>query len=125
MSATRALSKKESINALKLFCKEIGTPTAIVVDPHALQKSNQVRQFLNKVATTLRVLEKSTQQADRAELYIGLTKKSVGRVTKDTNSSMRFWCYCCECQALIMTLAAGNLFQLQGQNPYMATLNKM
>ena len=38
---------------------------------------------------------------------------------------MRLWCYCAERRASIMTLTANNLFQLQGQNPYMATLNNM
>ena len=118
-------SEREFINALKLFCKEVGAPTAIVVDPHASQKSNQVCQFLNKVGTTLKVLEESTQHADRAELYIGLMKKGVGRDMRETNSPMRLWCYCCERRASIMTLTAANLFQLQGQNPYMATLNEM
>lgn len=31
-------SEREFIYALKMFCKEVGTPTAIVVDPHASQK---------------------------------------------------------------------------------------
>ena len=44
---------------------------------------------------------------------------------RDSNSPMRLWCYCCERRAAIMTLTANNLYQLQGQNPHMATLNKM
>ena len=118
-------SEREFPDALKLFCKEVGAPTAIVVDPHQSQKSDKVRQFLNKVGTTLRVLEESTQHADRAELYIGLLKKSVGRDLRESNAPMRLWCYCAERRASIMTLTANNLFQLQGQNPYMATLNDM
>ena len=118
-------SEREFPDALKLFCKEVGAPTAIVVDPHQSQKSDKVRQFLNKVGTTLRVLEESTQHADRAELYIGLLKKAVGRDLRESNSPMRLWCYCAERRASIMTLTANNLFQLQGQNPYMATLNDM
>lgn len=73
----------------------------------------------------MRVLEESTKHADRAELSIGLMKKGVGRDMRETNSPMRLWCYCCERRASIMTLTASNLFQLQGQNPYMATLNEM
>ena len=41
--------QKEFINALKLFCKEVGAPKAVIVDPHRSQKSNEVRQFLTKV----------------------------------------------------------------------------
>ena len=118
-------SERQFSDALKLFCKEVGAPKAIVVDPHQSQKSDKVRQFLNKVGTTLRVLEESTQHADRAELYIGLLKKAVGRDLRESNSPMRLWCYCAERRASIMTLTANNLFQLQGQNPYMATLNDM
>ena len=57
-------SEREFPDALKLFCKEVGAPKAIVVDPHQSQKSDKVKQFLNKVGTTLRVLEELTQHAD-------------------------------------------------------------
>ena len=63
-------SEKESISALKLFCKEVGAPKAFIVDSACTEKSNKFCQFLNKVGTTLRVLEGQTQHADRAELYI-------------------------------------------------------
>ena len=48
------------MKALKLFCKEVGIPKEIIVGPHPYQKINELRTFLNKVGTTLRVLEKST-----------------------------------------------------------------
>ena len=80
---------------------------------------------MNKVGTTLRVLEESTQHADRAELYIGLLEKAIGRDLRESNAPMRLWCYCAERRASIMTLTANNLYQLQGQNPYMATLHDM
>ena len=118
-------SEKEFVDALKLFCKEVGAPKAMIVDPHRSQKSNEVKQFLSKVGTTLRVLEESTQHADRAELYIGLLKRAVGKDMRESNSPMKLWCYACERRAAIMTLTANNLFQLQGQNPYMATLGEM
>ena len=118
-------SEREFPDTLKLFCKEVGAPKAVVVDPHQSQKSKVVKQLLNKVRTTLRVLEESTQHAERAELYIGLLKKAVGRDLRESNSPMRLWCYCAERRASIMTLTANNLYQLQGQNPYMATLHDM
>ena len=94
----------------------------MIVDPYPAQTNKEVRQFLNKVETTLRVLEESTQHSDRAELYIGLMKSAVGKDMRESNSPMRLWCYACERQATIMTLTDNNLFQLQGQNPYMETL---
>ena len=65
------------------------------------------------------------QHADRAELYIGFIKKAVGQDMRETNSPMRLWCHCAERRASNFTLTANNLFQLQGQNPYMATFNEM
>ena len=54
-------SKGEFPSALKLFCKEIGVPITLVLDPSGEQRSKEVRTFCNKVGTTLRVLEESTQ----------------------------------------------------------------
>ena len=118
-------SESQFPDALKLFCKEVGAPKAIIVDPYSAQKSEKVKQFLNKVGTTLRVLEESTQHADRAELYIGLLKRAIGNDLRISNAPMCLWCYCAERRSTIMTLTANNLYQLQGQNPYMATLNEM
>ena len=85
-------SEKEFLNAVKLFCKEVGAPRAIIVDPHPSQTSNEVRQFMNNVGTTLRVLEESTQHADRAELYIGLMKGGVGKDFRESNAPLKLWC---------------------------------
>ena len=103
------LSEKEFIDALKLFCKEVGASKAIAVDPHKSEKSHAVKRFLRKVGTTRRVLEESTQHSDRAELYIGLLKRRVGKDMRETNSPMQLWCYACEHRAAIMTLTANNL----------------
>ena len=50
-------SETEILNAVKMFCKEVGVPKAVIVDPSPNQKSDKVRQFFHKVGTTLRVLE--------------------------------------------------------------------
>ena len=52
-------SQTEFLNALKMFCKEVRAPTAVIVDLHRSQKSNKVKQFLTSVGTSLRVLEES------------------------------------------------------------------
>ena len=118
-------SEKEFINALKLFCKEVGAPKAFIVDRAQAQTSKKVCQVLGKVGTTLRVLEGETQHANRAEIYIGLMKSAVGKDMREANSPMRLWCYVCEQRASIMTFIDNNLFQLEGGNPYMATLGEM
>ena len=76
-------SEKEFINTLKLFCKEVGAPKAFIVDSARTDKSNKVWPFLNKVGTTIRVLEGQTRHAYRAELYIGLMKSGVGKYSQD------------------------------------------
>ena len=118
-------SEKENVDALELFCKEVGAPRAIVVDPAKSQKSLAVKRFLSKVGTTLRIFEESTQHSDRAELYNGLLKHGVGRDMRETNSPITLWCYACKPRAAIMILTANNLFHLQRQNPYMTTLGEM
>ena len=60
--------------AIRLFAKEVGAPNCFVCDPHANQKSKEVREFCHKIGTTLRLVEERTQHANRAELYIGLLK---------------------------------------------------
>ena len=57
-------------DALQSFCKEVGVPATMVVDPHPSQTKKSVRRFCDQVGMTLRLLEKSTQWANRAELYI-------------------------------------------------------
>ena len=74
-------SEKELINTLKLFCKEVWAPKAFMVNGARTEKSNKVRQFLNKVGTTLRVLEGETM----AKVYVGplmLMVMSLGTWTK-------------------------------------------
>ena len=61
-------SEMEFLSPLKLFCKERGVTKAFKVDGSRTEKSDKVRSFLNKVGTTLRVLERQTQHTDRAEL---------------------------------------------------------
>ncbi|KAL7538844.1 hypothetical protein ACHAXR_009411 [Thalassiosira sp. AJA248-18] len=112
-------------DALRLFVKEVGAPNAFVVDPHRAQTSKDVRSFCHKIGSTLRVLEESTQHANRAELYIGLLKESIRNDLRQSHSPLRLWCYCAERRASIFNLTAKNLFQLQGQNPHLATFGEM
>ena len=51
--------------ALHLFCEEFGVLVDLVVDPSGEQTSKPVRNFCNQVGTTLRILEESTQWANR------------------------------------------------------------
>ena len=74
---------------MKLFCKELGVPRAVIVDPNSNRTSDKVHQFYHKVGTTLCVVEETTQDSYGAELCIGLLKKSVGRDRRESDSSMK------------------------------------
>ena len=111
-------SKSQVPQALKAFAKAVGAPDAIICDAAREQISKAVRQFLQRIGTTLRVLEKNTPWANRAELYIGLIKESVRKDMKVADSPLSLWDYCVERRARINNLTAGNLFQLEGRNPH-------
>ncbi|KAL7534955.1 hypothetical protein ACHAXR_006168, partial [Thalassiosira sp. AJA248-18] len=89
-------SVSQFLEALRLFVKEVGAPNAFVVDPHRAQT-----------------------------LYIGLLLESIRNDLRESHSPLRLWCYCAERQASIFNLTAKNLYQLQGQNPHLATFGEM
>lgn len=70
-------SKGKFQDSLKQFCKEVGVPITLVVDPSGEQTKKEVPKFCHQVGTTLQILEESTQWANRAELYIGLFKQAI------------------------------------------------
>ena len=114
-------SKGEFKDALHLFCKEVGVPVSLVLDPSGEQTSKHVKKFCNQVGTTLRILEEATQWADRAELYIGLIKESIKKDVNRSDCPMVIWDYCAERRARIHNVTPRDLFQLNGTNPTTAT----
>ena len=57
-------SKSQFKDALHQFCKEVGVPSTLVVDPSGEQTSKEVKHFCHQVGTTLRILKESTQWAN-------------------------------------------------------------
>lgn len=114
-------SKSEFVDALQMFCKEVGVPHDLILDPSGEQGSNAVKKFCHQVGTTLRFLEEATQWANRAELYIGLFKESIRKDLRSTNCPMVFWDYCAERRAKIHNVTPRDLFQLNGNHPTAAT----
>ena len=114
-------SKCDFLDALHLFCKEVGVPVSLVLDPSGEQTSKPVKKFCTQVGTTLRILEESKQWANRAELYIGLFKEAVRQDLSRTNSPLSLWDYCAERCARIHNVTPRNLFQLNGSNPSAST----
>ena len=113
--------KGDFLDVLKLFCKEVGVPTSLVVDPSGEQTGKEVKRFAIDVGTTLRVLEESTQWANRAELYIGMLKESIRKDLRRSHSPMSLWPFCARRRALIHNLTPRDLYQSQGRSPYEIT----
>ena len=112
------------VQALKKFEKDVGAPEILVEDPNSVQKSRNVKAFYNQIGSTLKKLEKSTQWASCAELYIDLMKEATRRDVKAQHSPLVLWDYCAERQEIIFCLTARNLFQLQGKIPHTATFGE-
>ena len=93
-------------------------------DPHPSQKSFEVKDFCNKIGTTLNLLEQVTQWENRAELYVGLVKEAVRKEICLSNSPLVLQDYAAENRAAIMSLTARDLFQFQGGNLQTATFGE-
>ena len=113
--------KSDFKNCLHLFCKEIGVPDTLVMDKSGEQTSSAVKHFSQQVGMTLRILEESTQWANRAELYIGILKEAIRKDLRISNSPLVLWDYCAERRALIHNLIPRDLFQTCGKTPVEAT----
>ena len=114
-------TKSKFKDCLHLFCKEVGVPHTLVLDMSGEQTTNAVKHFSNQVGLTLRLLEESTQWANRAELYIGLLKTAITKDLRTSNSPMVLWDYCSERRTLIHNLTPRDLFQNSGKTPTEAT----
>ena len=114
-------SQEEFQTALHWFCKQVGVPVSLIVDAHRAQMSKGVRRFCDQVGTTLRILEKGTPWANRAELYIGLLKEAVRKDMHASHSPMVLWDYAIERRAAIHNLVPRQLFQNNGLTPHAAT----
>ena len=71
------------------FYKDVGIPIILVLDPSKEQTSHDVKNYCHQVGTSLRILEESTQCANRAELYNGLFKEGIFGDLSESNSPMR------------------------------------
>ena len=118
-------NKGEFHLALKNFCKDVGMPLNLVCDPSGEQTSKKVKQFCNEVGIQLRILEESTQWANRAELYIGLFKESTQKDLRQANSPMYLWDFYAERRCLTHNVMPKELFQLNRSNPITVTLGVM
>ena len=98
--------KSEVMQVVKEFAKEVGAPNAIMCDMSSEQMSAEVKQFCSMIGTTLQALEEGTPWANKAELYIKLTKEAVQKDMQVANSLLPFWDYCLERRARIYNMMA-------------------
>ena len=113
--------KSEFSKALKMSIKEVSVPLYLITDSAQVQKSKEVVIFCHKIGATLQIPEESTQWADRAELYIELLKEGVWKEIHESHSLLVLWVYAAELKDQMFNMTENDLFQLQGQNPHMAT----
>ena len=83
--------KAEIVNAVKAFVKEIGVPTSLILDPEGTQTSKKLNKVIKDMCCPLKFLERRTQWANLAELYIGLLKEAVCKDMQDSDSPLKFW----------------------------------
>ena len=88
--------KTEIVNAVKAFAKKIGVPTVLILDPEGTQTSKEVEKVTKDMCCPLNFLERRTQWANLAGLYIGLLKEVVCKDMKDSGSPLKFQDYCAE-----------------------------
>lgn len=61
-------SKTEIIQAVEQFVKEIGVPTALIIDPKGTQRAMNVKKKASDIGYPLKFFERKTQWANFAEL---------------------------------------------------------
>ena len=111
-------SKAQVKQTIRLFCKEVGAPSAFIGDQSGEQISHDVQQYIKNVGSALRLLEEETPWANRAELMIGYLKAAVRKDLMKSNCPLYLWDYCIERRVRINNLTAKNLIALKGETPY-------
>ena len=114
-------SKGEFVDALKLFCKEIGIPYRLVMDPSGEQTSAKAKKTMSDLGIQSQFLEESTQWANRAELYIGLLKQQIRKDMRKSQCPMVLWHYAAWRRSLINNLTPKTLFQCEGRSAHEIT----
>ena len=110
--------KSDFRDSLHQYCKEVGVPEILVVDPSGEQTSKAVTRFCIQVGTTLCLLEENTQWANRAELNVGLLKESIRKDLRELHCPMVLCDYCAQRKALIHNLTPTNFFANEKQTTF-------
>ena len=82
------------------------------------QTQGEAKKARDSVGTTARALERNKPFSNRAELCIGMVKRSIKKDLRESDASMRFQDYCAERIEKVNNATAKDLFQLEGQTPH-------
>ena len=99
-------------DALKLFAKEIGVPTQLIMDHSGEQMSNKLKKTAHDIGPDMRWLEESTPWANLTENYIGILKEAIRQDLYKSNAPLVVWDYCAEWRARILNLTARDKFDV-------------
>jgi len=113
------LNKKGDVPfSVKHYFKNVGVPPAIICDYALEQVAGRAKKICDECDCDIRVLEKGTQWANRAERFVKIFKDVVVRDLKESNCPMVLWCYCLQRRSEINNATAADNLALEGTNPY-------
>ena len=87
--------------AVKRVFKKYGVPPEIICDAARTQVWGETKDFCAQTGCDLKLLEKGTPSANRAEAAIKILKHSTKKDLDASNCPVIFWCYCIERRAAI------------------------
>jgi hypothetical protein len=87
--------------AVKRVFKKYGVPPEIICDAARTQVWGETKDFCAQTGCDLKLLEKGTPSANRAEATIKILKHSTKKDLDASNCPVIFWCYCIERRAAI------------------------
>jgi hypothetical protein len=113
------LYKKEDVPfAVKSYFKNVGIPPVIICDYAMEQIAGKAKKLCDECDCDIRVLEKGTQWANRAERFVKIFKDGVLKDLKESNCPLVLWCYCLQRRSEINNATAADNLSLEGSNPH-------
>ena len=109
--------ESDSHMAVKCVFKKYGVPPELICDAARTQVWGETKHFCAQTGCDLKMLEKGTPSANRAEAAIKILKHSTKKDLDESNCPMIFWCYCIERRAAVNNHTAKDIFSLQGEVP--------
>ena len=106
------------MDALKLFAKEIGVLTQLIMNPSGEITSKKSKNIAHDNGLDICWLEKSTQWANLTDNYIGILKEAIRQELLESNVPLAVWDYCAKWRARVHNLTARDKFDTSDMNPF-------